>query len=189
MLEIRRASEADFGAMWLVFQAVVAPGDTYVFSPTVSRRDVYAYWFDREITAYVAEDSGHLVGMYKLLPNQPGLGSHVANASFMVSPAAHRKGIGRAIGQHCLKEARRAGYLAMQFNVVVSTNEAAVKLWKSWASSLWAHFLEHSTTESLVTLTLTSCIASSMTSKPNIPRQPTAGQIPLLSHASVPGGG
>src|SRR5215212_3448039 len=130
MLEIRRASEADFGAMWLVFQAVVAPGDTYVFAPTASRRDVYAYWFDREITSYVAEDSGRLVGMYKLLPNQPGLGSHVANASFMVSPTAHGKGIGRAMGQHCLIEARRAGYLAMQFNFVVSTNEAAVKLWK-----------------------------------------------------------
>ena len=116
--------------MWLVFQAVVAPGDTYVFAPTASRRDVYAYWFDREITSYVAEDSGRLVGMYKLLSNQPGLGSHVANASFMVSPTAHGKGIGRAMGQHCLIEARRAGYLAMQFNFMVSTNEAAVKLWK-----------------------------------------------------------
>src|SRR5215469_1679631 len=32
-MEIRRAVEADFEAMWPVFQAVVATGDTYAFSP------------------------------------------------------------------------------------------------------------------------------------------------------------
>ena len=68
--------------------------------------------------------------MYKLIPNHVGLGSHVANASFMVDPAAQGKGAGRAMGEHCLDEARRAGYQAMQFNFVVSTNTAAVELWK-----------------------------------------------------------
>ena len=38
--------------------------------------------------------------------------------------------VGKALGLHCLKEARRAGFLAMQFNLVVSTNEAAVGLWQ-----------------------------------------------------------
>jgi hypothetical protein len=31
---------------------------------------------------------------------------------------------------HCLAEAKQAGYLAMQFNFVVSTNTAAVALWR-----------------------------------------------------------
>jgi ribosomal protein S18 acetylase RimI-like enzyme len=34
------------------------------------------------------------------------------------------------MGLHCLREARRAGFRAMQFNFVVSTNTAAVELWK-----------------------------------------------------------
>ncbi|MNT27840.1 Mycothiol acetyltransferase [compost metagenome] len=71
-----------------------------------------------------------LLGMYKLVANQPGHGSHVANASFMVDPAAQGVGVGRLLGVHCMEEARRAGYLAMQFNFVVSTNLAAVTLWK-----------------------------------------------------------
>jgi ribosomal protein S18 acetylase RimI-like enzyme len=78
----------------------------------------------------VAESGGRVVGTYLLRPNRPGLGSHVANAAFMVSPSARGLGVGRAMGEHCLAEARRLGYRAMQFNFVVSTNEAAVKLWQ-----------------------------------------------------------
>lgn len=63
-------------------------------------------------------------------PNQSAGGSHVANAAFMVAPEARGQGIGRAMGEHCLSEARRLGFLAMQFNFVVSTNESAVRLWQ-----------------------------------------------------------
>jgi ribosomal protein S18 acetylase RimI-like enzyme len=49
----------------------------------------------------------------------------------MVSPAFHGLGAGRQMGLHSLLEARRAGFTAMQFNFVVSTNAAAVSLWQS----------------------------------------------------------
>lgn len=49
----------------------------------------------------------------------------------MVSPSRQSKGIGRLIGVHCLKEAKKAGLKAMQFNFVISTNTKAVNLWKS----------------------------------------------------------
>jgi ribosomal protein S18 acetylase RimI-like enzyme len=77
----------------------------------------------------MADSEGRVVGTYILRPNQPGLGSRVSNATFIVSPSARGLGIGRIMGEHCLDEARRLGYRAMQFNFVVSTNEAAVKLW------------------------------------------------------------
>jgi GNAT superfamily N-acetyltransferase len=72
----------------------------------------------------------HVVGTYLLRPNWSGPGSHVANAAFMVAPGARGQGIGRAMGEHCLSEARRLGFRAMQFNFVVSTNERAIKLWQ-----------------------------------------------------------
>src|SRR4029077_10670361 len=71
-----------------------------------------------------------VVGSYTLHPNHPGTGAHVANAAFIVAKAARGQGIGRAMGEHCLNEARRLGFRAMQFNFVVSTNESAVKLWQ-----------------------------------------------------------
>jgi ribosomal protein S18 acetylase RimI-like enzyme len=130
MVAIRAASGQDRDAVWEIFRAVVAGGDTYVFDPEIPREQALAYWFHPGTRTYVAESEGRVVGTYILKPNQPGLGSHVSNAAFMVSPAARGLGIGRAMGEHCLDEARRLGYRAMQFNFVVSTNEAAIKLWE-----------------------------------------------------------
>ncbi len=127
---IRKAIEADFVAMWDIFHAVVASGDTYVFSPNTSREEAHTYWLGPDIASFVAETDGNILGFYKLIPNQPDLGSHVANASFMVGPKAHGQGVGKAMGRHCLIEAKKAGYHAIQFNFVVSTNDGAVALWK-----------------------------------------------------------
>ena len=133
---IRKASADDIDGLWPIFQAVVAKGDTYVFSPQATRRDAFDYWFGPGVTSFVAEIDGQIVGMYKLVQNQRDLGAHVANASFMVSPLAHGRGIGEALGRHCLDEARAAGFAAMQFNFVVSTNTGAVALWKKLGFSI-----------------------------------------------------
>jgi len=127
---IREARLEDAMVIARIFRAVVATGDTYSFDAGTTDADAAAYFLGNGIVAYVAEDEGRLLGVYKLIPNHVGRGSHVANASFMVDPAAQRKGIGRALGEHCLEAARRQGYEAMQFNFVVSTNTAAVELWK-----------------------------------------------------------
>src|ERR1043165_6072706 len=75
------------------------------------------------------EDRG-VIGTYILRPNQLGPGSHVANAAFMVAPDAQGSGVGRKMAVHCLSEARRMGFRAMQFNFVVSTNTRATDLWQ-----------------------------------------------------------
>lgn len=129
-MKIRPAVTGDFESMWSIFRAVVATGTTYVFAPETPREAARDYWFGPGVASYVAEDEGRVVGMYKLVPNQRDLGSHVANASFMVDPAREGQGIGRSMGLHCLRQARRAGFGAMQFNFVVSTNTVAVELWK-----------------------------------------------------------
>lgn len=128
---IRRAQRADFDAMWPIFEQVVAAGDTYVFAPSTRRDDAFDYWFGPGVASCVAEVDGRVIGMYKLVANQRDLGSHVANASFMVSPALQGAGVGRAMGLDALQRAKDAGFVAMQFNFVVSTNHAAVALWKS----------------------------------------------------------
>lgn len=127
---IRHATSADFEAMWPIFRAVVATGTTYVFAPDTSREDAFEYFLGPGVHAFVAEEEGRVVGFYKLIPNRRDLGDHVANASFMVDPSYGGRGVGRALGLHCLREARREGYLAMQYNFVVSTNARAVALWK-----------------------------------------------------------
>jgi len=131
MVQIRAASASDSEAVWSIFHAVVARGDTYTFDPEMSRADALAYWLQPSHRCYVAQNERAIVGTYILKANQPSLGSHVANAAFMVSPHARGLHVGRAMGEHALIEARRLGFRAMQFNFVVSTNEPAIRLWQT----------------------------------------------------------
>lgn len=129
-MEIRPARQTDEDAIWDIFHTVVAQGDTYVFDPAIARDEALAYWFRADTHTYVAESNGHVVGTYILKPNQPALGSHVANAAFMVSPLARGLGTGRRMGEHGIAEAQRLGFRAIQFNFVVATNEPAIRLWQ-----------------------------------------------------------
>ena len=63
-------------------------------------------------------------------PNRPGRGSHVGTASFMVSPAARGRGVGRRLGGALVEWHRDQGFAGIQFNAVVETNTAAVRLWQ-----------------------------------------------------------
>jgi L-amino acid N-acyltransferase YncA len=129
-MEIRAATDADRDAIWKIFHQIVAAGDTYAFDPEISREAALAYWFRADTQTYVAEKGGSVVGTYILRPNQLGPGSHVANAAFMVAPGAQGFKMGRRMAEHCLSEARRMGFRAMQFNFVISTNASAIHLWE-----------------------------------------------------------
>src|SRR4029453_4724793 len=117
-LEIRSATDADRDAIWNIFHAVITPGDTYAFDPQMSREEALAGWFRLDTHTYVAEKDRKIVATYILRANQPSLGSHVANAAFMVAPTARGLGVGRHMGEHCLSEARRFGFRALQLNFV-----------------------------------------------------------------------
>lgn len=131
MVTIRKAESRDREQAWQIISEVISAGDTYVFDPETTKEEMLAYWFSPEKHVYVAEESGSILGTFWLKPNQPGLGDHVCNAAYMVSPAAHGKGIGRQMAEYSLDEARRLGFTAMQFNFVVASNTAAVRLWQS----------------------------------------------------------
>jgi len=130
-MKIRPGTDADRDAIWNIFHEVAATGDTYALDPNISREDALAYWFAPGTHTYVAEQPAiGVAGSYILRPNQSGGGSHVANAAFMVSANVRGQGIGRAMVEHCLSEARRLGFRAMEFNFVISTNVAAIRLWQ-----------------------------------------------------------
>ena len=136
MITIRRAEDADFDAIWRIFNQVVQQGDTYTYDPGTTKDQAHSIWISREHSTYVACIDNQILGTYILKPNQPGLGSHVANAGYMVGIEGRGKGIGKAMCEHSLQEARRMGFTAMQFNMVVSTNESAIALWQKLGFSI-----------------------------------------------------
>jgi ribosomal protein S18 acetylase RimI-like enzyme len=129
MLEIRKATEADKPQVWEIIEAVIVTGDTYVFYPDSPQEKMLDYWFAADKHTFVALSENKIVGTFFLKDNQPDLGSHVANAGYMVAPEAKGMRVGRTMAEFSLAEARRLGYRAMQFNFVVKSNEPAVKLW------------------------------------------------------------
>jgi len=114
----------------LVCDAIRA-GDAYAFAPETPRQTLREYWFQAGALTYAAIAEGDIVGTFTIRANQPGAGAHVANGAFVVAAAARGGGIGRQMGERAISAAREAGFRAMQFNFVVSTNVAAVRLWRS----------------------------------------------------------
>ncbi|NDF12934.1 MAG: GNAT family N-acetyltransferase [Proteobacteria bacterium] len=135
-ITITLATPADADAIWEIFKAVVKTGDSYTYKTDTSRKEAEDIWKRDPRTRYVVRYNNAIAAFYDLKPNQRGLGSHIANAGYMVHPDFQGKGIGKTMGQHSIEEARKKGYKAMQFNMVVSTNEKAVNCWKSIGFSI-----------------------------------------------------
>ncbi|MEZ4905830.1 MAG: GNAT family N-acetyltransferase [Spirosomataceae bacterium] len=132
-MEIRQADkQADFDKVWDIFKSVISTGDTYVFDPNTPKNNLHKYWFADEMNTFVAVDNGEIVGTYIIKPNQIDLGNHIANCGYMVSPKHHGHGIGKLLCQHSIDFAKKTGYSGIQFNMVVSTNKNAVKLWQQF---------------------------------------------------------
>lgn len=82
-------------------------------------------------TVVAVAPDGTVIGSANMYANREGGGAHIASASFMVDPAHHGQGAGRALGQDALDWARSSGFHGMQFNAVVESNTRAVRLWQS----------------------------------------------------------
>lgn len=130
MLIIRKALETDWEEIWPIVHNILKKGDTYAYPPETDKKKGRQIWMTSTTATYVATWNEKIIGTYFIKPNQPGLGSHVCNAGYMVSNMSRGEGIGRKMCAHSLNEARKLGFSAMQYNLVVVTNVYAIRLWK-----------------------------------------------------------
>jgi ribosomal protein S18 acetylase RimI-like enzyme len=127
----RIATNEDEESLWGILEPMVRRGGTYVFSLDKSKESLMGYWMGADKFTFVVERDGELLGTFYLKSNQEGLGDHICNAGLVVAPAAEGQGIGRWMGELAQAEAKSRGFLAMQFNFVIKSNQRAVQLWKS----------------------------------------------------------
>jgi L-amino acid N-acyltransferase YncA len=126
------ASDADFEAVKAIFLHVVDEGETYSYErDELTDRWISDYWMKNTVTTVVARVNGVVAGVCAVRFNRTGRGEHIANASYIVHHDHRGVGIGHALGRESLRIAQSKGFLAMQFNYVVSTNAKAVALWQS----------------------------------------------------------
>ena len=130
-LQIRPFEPADWPGLWALLEPVFRAGETFPHDPAISEAEAQLAWVEHSQAVMVAVDAtGALVGTYYLRPNSLALGAHVANAGYVVAEHCRRQGIGSRLCQHSLQAARRLGFRAMQFNLVVSTNTAGIRCWR-----------------------------------------------------------
>lgn len=130
-MQIRPATTSDAAAIAGIIMPVIRAGETYTLDRAMSEADALGYWLSGEKETFVAEAGGAILGTYYMKPNQAGGGAHVCNCGFMTAARATGRGVARAMCAHALDHAKARGYLAMQFNFVVSTNTRAVALWQA----------------------------------------------------------
>lgn len=128
---IRPAIEADWPGIWAVFEPIVRAGESYPIDRDASEKAVRAYWHAADKMLFVAADkAGTILGSYYLKPNSTGPAAHVCNAGYIVHAEWRGRGVATALCEHSMREARRQGYRAMQYNLVIATNSRAVRLWQ-----------------------------------------------------------
>jgi ribosomal protein S18 acetylase RimI-like enzyme len=131
VITLRHFGVADWQSTWAFLEPVFRAGDTYPYPVDITEDEARHAWIEVPSHTYVAvQDEAQVIGTYYIKPNQPGLGAHVCNCGYVVAPNARGRGVASRMCEHSQKEARRLGFRAMQYNLVVSTNERAVQLWK-----------------------------------------------------------
>jgi len=133
---IRPATVEDHPAIWALIEPVIRAGETYALPRDMTRGAALAFWTGPGNDAFVADDAGAIVGSYFLHANHLGGGGHVANCGYVTAQHATGRGVARAMCSHSLDHARARGFRAMQYNMVVSTNQRAVRLWQAMGFSI-----------------------------------------------------
>lgn len=116
--------------VWSILEPIVRGGSEYAVDRNASEAFVREFWTRDGNDVWVALDDGRVVGTYFLKPNQMGGGAHVCNGGYATAVEHRGKGVATLLCEHSQERAKATGYRAMQFNFVVSVNEAAVRLWK-----------------------------------------------------------
>jgi ribosomal protein S18 acetylase RimI-like enzyme len=136
MISIRPSTVIDADSVWKILEPTIRAGETYTLPRDFTRKQSLDYWYapghDVFVAEEVGEDGKEILGTYYLRANQLGGGSHVANCGYMTAPSATGRGIASAMCVHSLDQARARGFRAMQFNIVISTNEQAIRLWQKF---------------------------------------------------------
>jgi ribosomal protein S18 acetylase RimI-like enzyme len=127
---IRPFEVQDWKAVWEILEPVFRAGETYSFAPEITEQEAYKVWIELPMTTFVALEGDDILSTYYIKPNQPALGAHVCNCGYIVAAKARGKGIASLMCEHSQQEAIKQGFRAMQYNLVVSTNTGAVRLWQ-----------------------------------------------------------
>lgn len=129
-VEIRQYRREDARQAADVWNEVVEAGAAFPQEELLDGETGDAFFESQSFTGVACDaETGAVVGLYILHPNNVGRCGHICNASYAVRDGLRGQHIGEALVRHCMATAKGLGFRVLQFNAVVATNQPALRLY------------------------------------------------------------
>jgi len=123
-----RSDAAGAAAIW---NEVVEEGIAFPQEELLTEESGDMFFQEQSYTGIaIDEESGQIVGLYILHPNNVGRCGHICNASYAVKKDLRGRHIGEKLVTDCMEKGKELGFGILQFNAVVRSNEHALRLYK-----------------------------------------------------------
>lgn len=130
-IAIRKFRDNDISVMVEIWNEIVAEGIAFPQEEALTAESGKEFFCSQTYTG-VAEDTetGKILGLYILHPNNIGRCGHICNASYAVSSQCRGLHIGEKLVLDCMEKGKENGFRVLQFNAVVATNIHARHLYE-----------------------------------------------------------
>lgn len=129
-ITVREYTDNDMDSMILIWNEVIEEGIAFPQEDFLSRETAPDFFAEQSYCGVAADNSGRILGLYILHPNNVGRCGHICNASYAVLSSSRGLHIGEKLVLDCMEQARRIGFRILQFNAVVATNIHARHLYE-----------------------------------------------------------
>ena len=129
-LKLRKYQKKDAAEAADIWNQVVADGVAFPQTDLLDESTGDRFFSEQSCTGIAEDESGRIVGLYILHPNNVGRCGHICNASYAVRRGMRGQHIGEKLVLDCMETARSLGFRILQFNAVVADNYPALRLYE-----------------------------------------------------------
>lgn len=129
-MTIREYKSGDIPAMVNIWNQVVEDGVAFPQLELLNEKTGKEFFEEQTYTAVAEDETGKVLGLYILHPNNIGRCGHICNASYAVDRDNRGLHIGEMLVKDCLKMGKEKGFRVLQFNAVVASNTHARHLYE-----------------------------------------------------------
>ena len=127
---VRKYDSKDVKDAVSIWNEIVEEGTAFPQMELLNEKTGEQFFQSQSYTGIAQDENGGIVGLYILHPNNIGRCGHLCNASYAVKKDLRGNHIGEKLVLDCMKTAKTLGFGILQFNAVVSTNKAALRLYE-----------------------------------------------------------
>jgi len=130
-ITIREYTSCDLPEMIGIWNEIVEEGIAFPQMECLTEASAVEFFGEQSFTGIAVEvDTGEVLGLYILHPNNVGRCGHISNTSYAVKFTVRGQKIGEKLVQHSIQKARELGFRILQFNAVVKTNYSAIHIYE-----------------------------------------------------------